>query len=164
MAITCAVNEDLKEEWQKYLEQTKTHVAALRTVCEGMKIDAEQETPGRKVVRHVGGALVEAMKMALSAGDPAAAELVACECVVLAETKDHADWELITKCAEHLTGSSAKNPPKSLRPSRGRGGRTSLSHEGLVPGALAQVPRNESGSSASRGAAARENGHWRRAR
>ena len=43
----------------------------------------------------VGAALVEAMKVALSAGDPAAAELVACECVVLAETKDHADWQLI---------------------------------------------------------------------
>ena len=34
----------------------------------------------------------------------AAAEIVACECVVLAETKDHLDWELIKKCGEHLTG------------------------------------------------------------
>jgi hypothetical protein len=60
------------------------------------------------VVRTVGGALVTAMKLALSAGEPAAAELVACECVVLAETKDHMDWELIGKCAEHLEGSAAE--------------------------------------------------------
>jgi hypothetical protein len=40
------------------------------------------------------------MKMALAAGNPDAAELVACECVVLAETKDHADWELIGACAK----------------------------------------------------------------
>ena len=25
-AVTCAVNEDLKKEWQKYLEQTRNHV------------------------------------------------------------------------------------------------------------------------------------------
>jgi hypothetical protein len=58
-----------------------------------MELDAKQETPGRKVVRHVGGALVEAMKMAIAASDPATAELVACECVVLAETKDHVAWD-----------------------------------------------------------------------
>jgi hypothetical protein len=54
------------------------------------------------VVRHNGTALVEAMEMALGGGDPWAAELVACECVVLAETKDHLNWELLGKCAEHL--------------------------------------------------------------
>jgi rubrerythrin len=107
-ALTCVVNADLKEEWEKYLAQTRTHVTALQTVCDAMGIDAKQETPGRQVVRHVGGALVEAMKLAKSAGDPAAAELVACEAVVLAETKDHLDWELLGKCAEHLSGAQAK--------------------------------------------------------
>jgi hypothetical protein len=41
-----------------------------------------------------------AIKMALAEGDATAAELVACECVVLAETKDHADWELLSQCAK----------------------------------------------------------------
>jgi len=44
------------------------------------------------------------MKMALAAADPVAAELVACECVVLAETKDHFDWELIGECAKQVGG------------------------------------------------------------
>jgi hypothetical protein len=52
----------------------------------------------------LGAALVAAMKEAQAAGDPAAAQLVACECVTLAETKDHADWELLGKCAENLSG------------------------------------------------------------
>jgi rubrerythrin len=107
-AVTCAQNGDLKEEWKKYLAQTKTHVTALQSVCEAMKIDSAEETAGRKVVRHTGGGLVEAMKMALAAGDPAAAQLVAAECVVLAETKDHLDWELLTKVAEHMTGPGGK--------------------------------------------------------
>lgn len=107
-AITCAVNSDLKREWQEYLEQTRMHVQALQTVCAALGLDADKETPGRQVVRHVGGSLVEAMNLALKAGEPAAAELVACECVVLAETKDHADWQLLGKCAEHLEGEQAQ--------------------------------------------------------
>ena len=107
-AVQCAVNDDLKEEWEKYLQETKTHVAALENVCKAIGINPGEKTPGCAVVHHLGGALVQAMKMAQSAGDPAAAELVACECVVIAETKDHLDWELLGKCGEHLTGHEAR--------------------------------------------------------
>jgi rubrerythrin len=107
-ALESAVNKDLKEEWQRYLEQTRTHVSALETVCEALGLDASRETPGRAVVRALGQSLVRAIKDAKGAGDPAAAEIVACECVVFAETKDHLDWELLGKCGEHLSGAPAK--------------------------------------------------------
>ena len=107
-AIKCARNPDLRKEWKEYLEQTRTHVAALEAVCGALGLDPKRETNGRKIVRHLGGALVEAMNLALAGGDPAAAEIVACECVVLAETKDHLDWTLIGKCAEHLEGPQAE--------------------------------------------------------
>jgi hypothetical protein len=103
-AIACARNDDLREEWTKYLRQTETHVQKLEEVCEAFGIDPQQETPGRKVLRHMGAGLVESMKMAQAGGDETAAELVACECVVIAETKDHLDWELLGQCAEKLTG------------------------------------------------------------
>lgn len=106
-AITCAQNPELKEEWKKYLAETKQHVATLEGVAQGLGLDPTKETPGRVVVRHNGQALVQAMKLAKDAGDPAAAEVVAAECVVLAETKDHLNWELIGKCAEHMTGDKA---------------------------------------------------------
>lgn len=107
-AIECAVNTELAEEWQRYLKETKMHVAALEGVCKAFALEPNQQTPGVAIVRHMGASLVEAMKMARSAGNPAAAELVACECVVIAETKDHLDWELLSKCAEELTGDQAK--------------------------------------------------------
>jgi hypothetical protein len=107
-ALTCVVDADLKKEWQKYLAETKTHVTTLEQACKAMGIDPALETPGRAVVRHLGGALVEAMKMALAAGHPVAAQLVACECVVNAETKDHLDWQLIGKCADHLGGAKGE--------------------------------------------------------
>jgi len=107
-ALKCAVNEDLQEEWQEYLDQTRRHVEILQNVCRAMELNPEQETPGRKIVRHNGGALVEAMKKALAAGDSDAAQIVACECVVVAETKDHANWELIGKCGKKLKGPQGK--------------------------------------------------------
>jgi hypothetical protein len=101
-ALRCAVNGDLREEWENYLEETTHHVEVLTDVCATLGIDAAKETPGVLVVRHMGQSLVKAMQMALQAGKPEAAQLVACECVVLAETKDHLDWELIGKCGEKL--------------------------------------------------------------
>lgn len=107
-ALICVVDDDLRKEWEKYLHQTRSHVAVLTTVCRSLEIDPSTETPGRKIVRHLGGALVEAMEMALKSGSPESAELVACECVVIAETKDHLNWELIGKCAKKLKGEAAK--------------------------------------------------------
>ncbi|MBV8758416.1 MAG: hypothetical protein JO257_14110 [Deltaproteobacteria bacterium] len=101
-AISCAVNPDLAKEWKEYLAQTEQHVTVLTKLCKTLGIDAKRETPGRAIVRHLGASLVQAMAMAKKAGDPAAAQLVACECVVIAETKDHQDWVLIGKCADHL--------------------------------------------------------------
>jgi rubrerythrin len=103
-ALRCAVNEKLKEEWQEYLQQTQNHVRIVEKLMSEMGLDLEVETPGREVVRHIGASLVKAMEMALDAGKPEAAQLVAAECVVLAETKDHLNWELIGQCAEKLKG------------------------------------------------------------
>ena len=106
-ALKCAVNADLKKEWEEYLEQTRRHVQIVLEVMETLGLDPAQETPGRQVVRHIGESLVEAMKMALdSAPHAEAAELVACECIVLAETKDHLNWELIHEVAEKTKGQS----------------------------------------------------------
>jgi hypothetical protein len=107
-ALTCAVNEDLRKEWQEYLEQTKTHRKVLLNVFSELGLDPEQQTPGRKVVAHMGKSLVQAMEMAKAAGDPTGAELVAGECVVLAETKDHMNWELIGLVAEKGKGDATK--------------------------------------------------------
>jgi hypothetical protein len=107
-ALRCALNEDLKEEWTEYLEQTRNHEQVLRDVFEHFNLDPEAETPGRSVVRHIGESLVQAMEMALESGTPEAAQLVATECVVLAETKDHLNWELMHKFAEHIKGPDSK--------------------------------------------------------
>lgn len=94
-ALRCVINEDLKKEWTKYLDQTKTHVQMVTDILRELGLDPNAETPGRKVVRYIGTSLVKAMELALRCADPQAAQIVAAECVVLAETKDHLNWELI---------------------------------------------------------------------
>jgi len=107
-AVRCAVNEDLKEEWEKYLEQTEHHVEIVEGLFETFGLDTETETPGRLVVRHIGESLVKAMQMALDAGNADAAQMVAAECIALAETKDHLNWELMGQLAKKLKGEEAK--------------------------------------------------------
>jgi rubrerythrin len=107
-ALSCAQNKDLKSEWQNYLEQTHTHEQQLLTVFKQLGLDPDAVTPGRKVVAHIGDSLVRAMEMAKANGDASAAQLVAGECVVLAETKDHQNWELIGHLAQHGQGEETK--------------------------------------------------------
>jgi rubrerythrin len=106
-AIRCAENEDLKEEWEKYLEQTNNHVTIMEDVLTKLDLDPEEETPGRKCVRTIGEALVESMELALAEGEPGAAQLVAAEAVVLAETKDHQNWHLIGEVVKKVKGEVA---------------------------------------------------------
>ena len=107
-AVRCAVNEDLKEEWEKYLEQTEHHVEIVEGLFETFGLDPETDTPGRLVVRHIGESLVGAIEMAMDAGNADAAQIVAAECIALAETKDHLNWELMGRLAKKLTGDEAK--------------------------------------------------------
>jgi hypothetical protein len=107
-AIDCVANDDLRKEWNKYLAETESHVAALTDVCRELGIDPEQATPTRDIVKALGASLVKAMQTAKRGGNADAAQLVACDCVVLAEVKDHANWDLLSHVAEHMTGPAGK--------------------------------------------------------
>ena len=120
-ALKCVQNSDLREEWQNYLEQTTNHVEIVDGVLSAFGLDHNVETPGRSVVRHIGTSLVRAMEMALADGSEEDAELVAAECVTLAETKDHLNWELIGEAAKRVKGDTGKALRSALQ--RGRGPR-----------------------------------------
>lgn len=107
-ALGCAVNDDLEQEWMDYLEETRRHHEILLGVFEDLGLDPSMQSPGRAAVALIGESLVEAMETAKHGNDPVASQLVATECVVLAETKDHANWELIGHVAEHASGDIAR--------------------------------------------------------
>ena len=113
-ALRCVFNEDLKEEWNKYLDQTKTHVQVVSAILRELGLDPNAETPGRKVVRYIGTSLVKAMELALRCADPKAAQIVAAECVVLAETKDHLNWELFGELIKNANADLLKSAYKQV--------------------------------------------------
>lgn len=106
-ALSCTTNEDLAKEWESYLEETRTHRQVLLTVFEELGLDPDKKVPSRDVVKHHGDSLVATISLAKSSGDAVAAQVAAAECVVLAETKDHQNWELIGLVAEKLKGKEA---------------------------------------------------------
>jgi rubrerythrin len=107
-ALRCAVNQDFRDELNKYLEQTKNHVQILSDILTALELDPDAETPGRKVVRYIGTSLVKAIEMALRSADPQSAQIVAAECVVFAETKDHLNWELLGELAKNADEAEAE--------------------------------------------------------
>jgi rubrerythrin len=107
-ALKCVVNEDLKEEWEEYLEQTEKHVQVLHDACLQLEFDPEEQSPGREITRDIGASLVAAMETALGTGDKEMAECVAAEMVTHAEMTDHFNWQLIGEVAAKMTGAQGK--------------------------------------------------------
>lgn len=113
-AIQCAVNDELKEEWTKYLDETRNHVEIATKIVTAVGLDPDFESPARTPVRLIGEALVAAMKAAQESGDAEAAQLAACEAVALAETKDHLNWELLGEISDRFKGETGKLIKDSL--------------------------------------------------
>ena len=80
----------------------------LHDACLQLEIDPEEQTPGRKITHDKGLALVASMEAALGGGDKEMAECVAAEAVVVAETIDHFNWQLIGEVAKKVSGAQGK--------------------------------------------------------
>ncbi len=52
-ALHCVVNDELKAEWEEYLDQTRNHAQIVQDVIEQLGLDPQTETPGRKVTQYV---------------------------------------------------------------------------------------------------------------
>ena len=70
MAIRCVVNEELKKEWEEYLEQTQKHEQIVRELMNTLGLDPKSETPGRQVVRHIGASLQQGASPCLGQMQP----------------------------------------------------------------------------------------------
>jgi hypothetical protein len=88
-ALGCTRDDRLRREWGHYLEQTRHHVELVEEAMRAFGLAPGTDTPGRRVVRHTGEALVKTIALARAEAIPEQAEVVAAECVTLAETKDH---------------------------------------------------------------------------
>ncbi len=93
-AIKIVRNREVKDKFREFHQQTIRHVQILTEIIEKLG--------GKPTYKSVGAKLAEAKAKALlktmtdgKAKTSAEAELNAIENIVIAETKDHADWELL---------------------------------------------------------------------
>ncbi|MGP8208547.1 MAG: hypothetical protein ACLQVK_21270 [Acidimicrobiales bacterium] len=103
-ALKCVTNKGLRDEWGKYLAETRHHIAVVERLFGELGLDTKASSPGRKVVHDISASLIAVMEKALGDGPNEAAQLIAAECVTLAETKDHLNWELIGEVAKNSQG------------------------------------------------------------
>lgn len=113
-ALRCVVNEELREEWSKYRDQTKRHVEIVTELFETFQLEPEAPSPGAEIIAMKAEALVKAMEKALTDGERPAAQLVAAECVIDAEAKDHLNWELLAEAVKELEGEEAAALKKAV--------------------------------------------------
>lgn len=100
-ALKCALDSEFREELEGRLKGARHGIDIFTEACFSLGMDPDRATPGRVVVRELGFALVDAMERASRAGPSVSAQLVACECITLAENKVQLGRELIGKCAEN---------------------------------------------------------------
>jgi len=106
-AMQCSQLEDLRQDWESARKHAHEHEKILIQLCAELGIDPETPTPARAHIEETAASLVGAMQAGIEAGDPAGAQLVACECVIVAEVEAQSTWELLGKAAHKLTGPAA---------------------------------------------------------
>ncbi|NIF92096.1 hypothetical protein [Burkholderia sp. Cy-637] len=106
-ALSCVHDPALHETWERHHRQSLHHQDMLRAIFRGLGLDELIQTPGRLAVAETGKALVNVIELARRNASPADAQIIAAECVLLAETKRNLNWELIGRAAEQLSGDAA---------------------------------------------------------
>lgn len=96
VALTIVTDPEVSKKFHAFREQTRKHETILLRVISALGMDPTYVSAGAKVASEKAEALLKTMTNGLS-GE--AAEINAVENIILAETKDHADWELLGKIA-----------------------------------------------------------------
>jgi rubrerythrin len=105
-------NREVKEKFRKFHKQTMRHEEILTGIIEELGGKPSYKSAGAKIAEAKANALLKTMGETKGMS-PAEAELNAIENIVIAETKDHADWELLGHIARRSQDSQLS---KLLKP------------------------------------------------
>jgi rubrerythrin len=100
-ALEQVFDSEVKTKFREFLKQTMTHQKVLTEIITKLGGDPRSQSRTAKIAAQKAEGLLRTM------GDPGLSrdqnQLNAMENIVLAETKDHADWELLGKIARQTT-------------------------------------------------------------
>jgi rubrerythrin len=104
-ALKLVRNREVKDKFRLFHKQTIRHEEILTGIIEKLGGKPGYKSVGAKLAEAKANALLKTMTSS-TAKTPAEAELNAIENIVIAETKDHADWELLGHIAHRSEDSS----------------------------------------------------------
>jgi rubrerythrin len=100
-SLELVFDSEVKTKFREFLKQTMTHQKVLTEIISKLGGNPNSQSHTAKIASQKAEALLRTM------GDPGLSrdqnQLNAMENIVLAETKDHADWELLGKIARQTT-------------------------------------------------------------
>lgn len=96
-------SDDLRARYERFGEETAEHVRILEELIEGAGGDAQYVSPSARATEKAGAGLVESTYMVAGSVDPVTVEVAMLEAVMLAEAKDHSNWELLATLATRMT-------------------------------------------------------------
>ena len=97
-------NREVKEKFQEFHKQTMRHEEILTIIIEKLGGKPSYKSAGAKLAEEKAEALLKTMNESKGMSREEA-ELNAIENIVIAETKDHADWELLGHIAHRAEDS-----------------------------------------------------------
>jgi rubrerythrin len=95
-ALRIVKDPEVSRKFGEFLDQTRKHETILLRVIGALGFDPEYMSSAAKIAEQKAHALLNTMRSS-DGLPPDALELNAIENIILAETKDHADWELLGK-------------------------------------------------------------------
>jgi hypothetical protein len=96
------LDPEAKAAYELFGQQTLRHVEILEQLISSTGGDIAYVSPAARATEKGNAGLLESTFMLDGSVDPATAELTMLEAVMLAESKDHGNWELLALVAENM--------------------------------------------------------------
>lgn len=97
-ALRVVQDSDVSAKFSQFLDQTRKHERIITQLIRDLGGNPEIMSPGAKIAEQKAQALLRTVTEA-NGTIGSALEINAIENIILAETKDHADWEILGKVA-----------------------------------------------------------------
>jgi rubrerythrin len=103
-ALQIVQHDEIRRKFHEFHQETLKHVTILEKVIRGLGGDPSYQSTSAKIAEKKADGLLQTMT-ATNGMSAKLAEINAIENIVLAETKDQADWALLGKIARQTTDS-----------------------------------------------------------
>jgi rubrerythrin len=94
---------ELRAQYEQFGAEIREHVERLEQLIAAADGDPQYVSAAARATEKAGAGLLESTYLLDGSMDPMTAELVMLEAVMLAEAKDHSNWELLAQLASAMT-------------------------------------------------------------